>query len=406
MGSTVIILSLPPKTFVGLDLLSFNSSPNFLGIMKIPSGVHFLYTGTDASLSIRNGRWLNLSSTTDTHVLRWDANNETLDLVEQTDSLAQDATTSASSGRGLVDYAALQSATSDLVARDVESEDAEQQESTSTIQEDRAETTDWPDLAGHVSPVLLSRVLSPDWLASSVSSAPDDTENIPGLSHLEASNVLDQLPLNLLPINLKETWAEGDIGRTRTERARDRSWYLSHLIEGVTSRGKDKAFGARQLLGELQFCFLMTLTLANYSCFEQWKRLLSVVFTCRAALDEVEGYFVEMLKVLRLQVRHVEDVEGGLFDLRDENASSWLRALWARFRAVVDEAEKGERDELKKEVADLEKLFEEKYGWQSDRDILKRGMLELEDGERVEVTMPGVDEDEETGEYAPVVIET
>jgi A1 cistron-splicing factor AAR2 len=124
------------------------------------------------------------------------------------------------------------------------------------------------------------------------------------------------------------------------------------------------------------------------------------------ALDEVEEYFVQVLIVLRLQMRHVDDVEGGLFDLRDENASSWLRSLWARFRAVVDEAPKGEMEMLKKEVANLQKLFEDKYGWQSERDLLRRGMLELEDGEKIEVTMAGADEEEETGEYAPVIVET
>ncbi|KAJ9609620.1 hypothetical protein H2200_005948 [Cladophialophora chaetospira] len=406
MTSTLVILSLPPKTFVGLDLVSFNSSPNFLGITKIPSGVHFLYTGTDASLSIRTGRWLNLRADAETHVLRWNGDLETLDLIEPNDPIAQRAATSASNARGLVDYAALQNATADLVARQAESEHTEHEESTDADQEDPAESTDWPSLTAHVSTSLLNRVLSSDWLASSVSSAPDDTETIPGLSHLEASDALDQLPLSLLSINLKQTWAGGDIGRARTDRARDRSWYLGHLIESVTPAGKDNAVGAREVIGELQFCFIMVLTLANYSCLEQWKRLLSVVFTCRKALDEVDVYFVEVLKALRLQIRHVEDVEGGLFDLRDENASSWFRSLWARFRATVDDADKGQREELKKEVADLQKLFEEKYGWQSERDLLRRGMLELEDGERVEVTMPGVDEDEETGEYAPLVVET
>jgi len=45
------------------------------------------------------------------------------------------------------------------------------------------------------------------------------------------------------------------------------------------------------------------------------------------------------------------------------------------------------------------------YGWQSDKDILRRGLLELEDGEMVEVSMDGLDEEEETGEYAPTVVE-
>jgi len=51
-------------------------------------------------------------------------------------------------------------------------------------------------------------------------------------------------------------------------------------------------------------------------------------------------------------------------------------------------------------------MLEEKYGWQNEKDILRRGMVELEDGERVELSMKGVDEDEETGEYAPVVVDT
>jgi A1 cistron-splicing factor AAR2 len=33
-------------------------------------------------------------------------------------------------------------------------------------------------------------------------------------------------------------------------------------------------------------------------------------------------------------------------------------------------------------------------------------MVELEDGERVELSMTGADEDEERGEFAPQVVET
>ncbi|KIY00822.1 uncharacterized protein Z520_03488 [Fonsecaea multimorphosa CBS 102226] len=414
-SSTLIILSLPPKTFVGLDLVSFNSSPHFQGIATIPFGIHFLYTGTDASLSIRHGRWLNLTSASPIQVLRWNSDGETLQVVEQqNDQTARNAIAGvvSNNGRGLVDYAALQNATSELSLRDgsKESDGTSRSAAGDNEEDSRAESTDWPSLTAHISPSLLTRILSPDdWIISSISSAPIDTETIPGLSHLEASNALHQLPLDLLPINLKQTWAGGDIGRVRTDRARDRSWYLGQLIEqAARSPNRDKAAGAREVLGELQFCFLMVLTLANYSCLEQWKRLLSVFLTCRTALDEVEGYFVQVVKVLHLQIKHVDDVEGGLFELRDESGSAWLRTLWARFRTLVDDdaENKGKKESLRKEVDALQRLFEEKYGWQSERDILRRGMLELEDGERVEVTMHGVDEDEETGEYAPVIVET
>ena len=321
MTATLVFLSLPPKTFVGFDLVSFSSSPKFLGITKIPPGIHFLYTGTDASLSIRQGKWLNLNSNNLHQIFRWSSNTETLETVDQDEVTDRHVISSIANGRGLVDYAALQRATSELATKDSENEDISLEQSTlASPEEDRGESTDWPSLASHISSSLLTRVLSAEWVVSSISSAPDDTETIPGLSHLEASNALHQLPLNLIPVNLKQTWADEDIGRMRTDRARDRSWYLSHLIQSITSPEKDKALGAEGLLGELQFCFLTVLTLANYSCLEQWKRLLTVFFTCRTALDEVEAYFVEVVKVLYLQVRHVEDVEGGLFELRDEQA--------------------------------------------------------------------------------------
>ncbi|KAK6379608.1 hypothetical protein LTS17_005680 [Exophiala oligosperma] len=322
------------------------------------------------------------------------------------------------SPQGLVDYPALQDATSDLASREAS---ASQTDTSGTKDQgdgsERGESTDYPSMISHVSPALLTRILTPAWVVSSISSAPSDTEIIPGLSHLEASNALHQSPLDLLPIDLKQTWADEDIGRTRTDRARDRSWYLGHLIESVTPTEADRAVGARQVLGELQFCFLMVLTLANYSCLEQWKRLLDVIFSCQSSIREAEAFFVETVKGFQQQVAHIDDVEGGLFEMRDEGGSAWLRKTWGRFRATVDEVlndpdekSQGSAQEkgvaLKKEVEKVQTLFEQKYGWASEKDILRRGMLELEDGERIEVSMSGADEDEETGEYAPVVVDT
>jgi A1 cistron-splicing factor AAR2 len=146
-----------------------------------------------------------------------------------------------------------------------------------------------------------------------------------------------------------------------------------------------------------------------------------VLLSCQAALGEVQGFFVEVVRVLAMQVRHFDDVEGGMFEMRDEGGSAWLRSVWGRFRAVVEDAFSMGQDEaegkgkgtskvgeqgLKKEVENLQRLFEEKYGWASEKDVLRRGMLELEDGERIEVSMAGVDEDEETGEYAPLIVDT
>ena len=174
---------------------------------------------------------------------------------------------------------------------------------------------------------------------------------------------------------------------------------------GGDSGNGNRQAGAKEVLAELQVCFVMVLTLANYSCLQQWKRLLTVIFTCREAVGEIEGYFAEVLRVLGLQLRHADDVEGGLFELRDEMGSGWLRGLVQGFVEVVSEVD-GVEGELGREMRRFEEGMQERFGWEGKGSVLRRGLLELEDGERVEVSMDGADRDEERGEYAPVVVET
>jgi A1 cistron-splicing factor AAR2 len=241
-----------------------------------------------------------------------------------------------------------------------------------------------------------------DWTISSISSAPQDAEKIPGLSASE-SVVEGEKELNFLAVDLKKTWRDGAVGRERTDAARDRSWYLGRVIEEAGSG--DRKLGTTQVLGELQLCFLMVMTLANWSCLEQWKRILGVLLSCRQALEEVEDYFVAVVRLLGLQLRHCEDVEGGLFDFKEEGAG-WLRGLLGQFRGNVEEVFGTVGGEtLKEELKKVEEYLRNEYGWERGKDVLRRGLLELEDGERVDMDMDGADEEDETGEYAPVVVD-
>src|SRR5271170_909135 len=103
---TLLFLALPPKTFIGIDLFTFNSSPHFHGITSIPSGFHFLYTGTDASLSIRHGRWFYIplstaGKSTRPLVWKWDVESESLEV------LPSDSDLVTVPSRGLIEFAAL-----------------------------------------------------------------------------------------------------------------------------------------------------------------------------------------------------------------------------------------------------------------------------------------------------------
>ena len=411
---TLIFTGLPPKTFIGLDLLSFNSAPNFHGIKDVPVGLHFVYNGTDASLSIRSGRWLDCENSKTVHVLEWLPQEESLSILENGSDKARLALSKLGGPKplNLISYTALENTTANLPAEATGSND---ESSGSPI------NTDWPVLTSHISLETVSRIAASSTLTS-ISSSPADAENIPGLTHSEALSALpSDSHLELIPINVKQTWASGDIGSVRTERARDHSWYLGHLMESVAtteetagddSEASQRQAGAKALLGELQFTFLMILTLANYSCLEQWKRILTVVLNCKTALVDAEAYFVEFLKVLALQMAHGEDVDGGLFELREESGSAWLRGLVRRFRSSVedvlgDKEEGGTRKgDLLKQLEHFEELMNDRYGWELGKGWSRRGMVQLDDGETVEVSLLGADEDDEVGDWAPTVVDS
>lgn len=406
-SATVFFQGLPSKTFVGIDLFSFDASPSFRGISAFPPGPHFIYTGTDASLSIRHGYWFHIeppshSSSSQTLTWRWNTDLECLKQTQETSQEIIRAESDQTPGNGLVSYSDI----ADASRQQYENGRGSDIGAVGTVQQ-------WVDLTSYVTQSLLDRLLrsrtssnskvhSVSHRVSSASSAAVDVEHIPGLSSSE-SQLDSELPFNFLPIDLKRTWREGAVGRERTESALDMSWYLSHLMDSLSTNG-DRKLGAAQILGELQFCFVAILTLANWSCLQQWRRLLGLLLGCRRAVEEIEQYFVEVLRVLRLQMECCEAVEGGLFELREEGSSGWLRSLLDGFKAGVKDAN-GEKGPLWKEIEKLEEFMKEMYGWEAGGNVLKRGLLQLEDGEMVEMEMNGLDKEDETGDYAPVIVD-
>jgi A1 cistron-splicing factor AAR2 len=148
----------------------------------------------------------------------------------------------------------------------------------------------------------------------------------------------------------------------------------------------------------------MVLTLNNNSCLEQWKRLLQLLFTCRQAVKERSSFFLELLKVLRMQLSHCADMDTSLFDM-NEIGGGFLKPLFTRFRRSLDEFDGKWKSDLVDELEDLQDYLHKAFGWELDGSYVKRGLLELEDGERVEMDVNGADEDDELGDYAPTLVE-
>ncbi|KAK2800892.1 hypothetical protein FQN51_005827 [Onygenales sp. PD_10] len=472
---TLLLTSLPAKTLIGIDLLSFTTTPSFHGIKNLPPGPHFLYTGTTESFSLRNGEWFFIRPNTNTgveiHLRKWDGNVESVVPVdERTEEGRQEAMRlRANLGRiwqdgGLLAYPSGQQQGEQRPPKkkgnrleitmhpqgeytQSPSGSPSPSPSPSTSTSTSTSISDWPHLTTHITPAVLSRILgnpTPNppappssantntesqsqsqpqparWTISSGSSASRDRDEIPGLSAAEVSSALslggegaaagaEDKELRFLPVDLKRTWRAGAVGRERTQAAQDRSWALGEVIAGFAGRGDGgkEGEGEAQILGELQFTFLMVLTLMNFSCLEQWKRLLGLIFTCRAACKEREGFFVSVLRLVRLQLRHFEDVEGGLFEMDGDDGGVFLKKLLVGLRRVVDEEFAAEEVAgVKRELGLLEEWVKGEYGWELRRgNVVRRGMLELEDGEMVEMVVEGAEEEDEMGEYAPVVVD-
>ncbi|EEH38972.1 AAR2 family protein [Paracoccidioides lutzii Pb01] len=495
---TLLLTSLPPKTLIGIDLLSFNSTPNFHGINNLPPGPHFLYTGTTESFSLRSGEWFfiqdrhsasggNINVATadiDIRLRKWDAETEALVTFDERceEGRAEAMRLRANLGRiwrsgGLLAYDRARGVGSQRHPRQQPQEhnignDVDLTLHQPQIRQDAPEelTTDWRQLTDYISPSVLSRILGPAaspnahvpssnnsttntplprWTVSSGSSAARDRDDIPGLTAAEIARAYTTASMSgaaseqerefrFLPVDLKRTWRVGAVGRERTEAAQDRSWALGDLVgrfgdvngsvddittttatsvpameastPAIIGEGGRQEPGEAQVLGELQFTFLMVLTLMNFSCLEQWKRLLGLLLTCRTAVREREAFFVRVLRLLRCQLRHFDDVEGGLFEMDGDDGGALLRKLLMRFsKTVQDIAEEqggGVVGMVRRELVLLEDWVKREYDWEIRQGrTVRRGMMQLEDGENVELEVKGTEEDEEIGEYAPVIVD-
>ncbi|OJJ01190.1 hypothetical protein ASPVEDRAFT_129440 [Aspergillus versicolor CBS 583.65] len=434
---TLLTPHLPPKTFVGIDLITFKSTPNFHGIRGIPPGWHFVYTGTTEGLSLRVGGWFFVpepdnrntgnNNAGDIRVWKWNEYTESLEQLrpdERAEGMRYKANIGGlwSSG-GLFGYRSRVTAAAVLKRAGVaENNGFGEGELDEEEEEGRRE---WGSLTGWFSENLLSRITGEPgvdwegrkrWVVTSGSTARQDDDDIPGveggfMGTKERESPADnrEREFSFVPVDLKMTWREGAIGPERTEAARDRSWALGEIVHSISSSHSDSAEGEAQVLGELQFTFLMGLTLMNYSCLQQWKRLLGLILTCRRAIVDRASFMADVLRLLLLQLKRCDDVEGGLFDqLGAEGgteSAEFLRKLLRGFRTALYEVLEDVEapSPVRTEFERLEAWVKSEYDWELNRDaVLRKGMLQLEDGEEVEMEM--IDHEEEE-EYAPVVVD-
>ena len=377
-ASALLLLDIPAGILCGIDLLSFTTSNSFRGIKQIPSGWHFVFTSETLSQSIRDGFWFHIpdtSTTLSTLVVRkWEPRLGCLQHCDDDENYR--AKVQEWWEKHLSPYRQ------------------------SAAHEELSESGAWAGLTQHITPRLLSHLTqTEEWRITSASSAKQDRDDIPGLSNEEVG---EEKELGVLGIDLKRTWRKGATGRERTEGALDSSWALDDVIDRWN---EDNSHDGDQILGQMEACFLMVLTVANYSCLEEWKRCVGLALTCKRAVRQRSEWFARFLVLSRKQMERCEDVEGGSFDMSDEGGGQlkkWLKGFKMTIRQVLNE---GEGEDIKEEMEALEAFLKSQYEWNLGDEFVRKGMLDLEDGEQVYLETNEMEGEDERGEYAPVVVE-
>lgn len=135
-------------------------------------------------------------------------------------------------------------------------------------------------------------------------------------------------------------------------------------------------------------------------------RLLQLIFTCQKAVEERQCFFIEILRIVKLQLAHNDDVEGGLLEMDGEDGNTMIKKILMKFRRILYDDLTVDVSAVKAEFIKLEKWVKEEYGWELAKEsTVRRGMVELEDGEQVELEVNGAEEEDETGDYAPVIVD-
>ncbi|PUU79667.1 AAR2 protein-domain-containing protein, partial [Tuber borchii] len=382
------LTSIPPGTFIGIDLTTFTSTPAFQGIKLIPPGLHLLYYSTTTDSSLRNGFWFYA------HPERviskaWDPTADTATLVDAPSSAKLEERVYV---ENLTPYR-------QRARRGGEGEEEEEEE--------------WRALSGGVRERTLERCLGEGWVCGTA-----------GVSEMDY-DVGEEALMGFPPgggggvdvvwtkVDLKVTWPAGTIGRERTEMANDRSWALNNLLHELASGNQEEEEAERELLGELQLSFIMSITLGSYSAMEQYRRILGLCLTSRTCVfHERRGLFEGLLETLLAQLDYVDgDFWAGFVDGGDGD-ENWLAKLLRRFGCGIKEVVSEQRqvdpdkDSIVRLFRGIESLTRRKFDWVLDRrDVVRRGLVQTEDGDMVELELAGLDEEDETGEYAPVIVE-
>ncbi|KAL7919911.1 AAR2 domain-containing protein [Trichoderma austrokoningii] len=398
-GDVLLILDLPEVSLVGYDAVSFTAK-HFGGIRDIPTGPHFFWVTHPDSGSVRTGFWITSSGIDQVHVLQWDKFTETILEPSRAEARIQ-ADNLESFHEKLVPY------------HDPSSVNQEPIKMESSLDQDSKEKLRmWKRLSESVTERVLNRVTGQRANSWHV----DTTDRVKGAVLLAAemelerrlsNHLLQSRELNFSFSQNSKTYNAESLGADRTLAATDATPYMKSVM---TAPGKELTDD--DVVGELQFAFIVGVHLGNDACIQQWWHMvLKLVLKAHLLPEYFPVLASKLLQAIASQIRYSSEWLGeSILDYGGSNSHDLRLALIVYKRRLAEVLERLGQEATADQIkvgSSFAKVEAEVVGlgWDLYGDYLRKGKVMMEDGEEVELEMAELQAEDERGEWAPEVVQ-
>ncbi|KAL7935701.1 AAR2 domain-containing protein [Trichoderma chlorosporum] len=398
-GDVLLILDLPEVYLVGYDTTSFIAR-HFGGIRDIPPGPHFFWVTHPDSGAVRTGFWIISSGTHQVHVLQWDKFNETVLEPSRAEARIQ-ADNLENFHDKLVPYSDPSSANSGVGKLEA------------SVQKAASEKLKmWKRLSGSVTEQVLERVTGQHANSWHV----DTTDRVKGAVLLAAemelerrfsNHLLQSRELNFSFSQHSKTYTAETLGAARSLAATDATPYLMSVMDEP-----NKELSESDVVGELQFAFIVGVHLGNDACIQQWWHMvLKLIFKAYLLPEHRPVLASKLLQTVAAQLQYSSEwLDESIMDYSGSNSQE-LRLALIIYKRRLDEVLESLGPVATPEQITVGNSFTKveaevvALGWDLHADYLRKGKVMMEDGEEVEVEMAELQAEDERGEWAPEVVE-
>ncbi|TPX60917.1 hypothetical protein PhCBS80983_g01460 [Powellomyces hirtus] len=395
-GAIVLFLDAPSNMEFGVDCYSWTTGPIFKGLKLIPPGMHFIYYSAvnrmGESTAIRTGFWVNFLPR-QVLVKRWNPATE--------DVFADDELDEEETNRFRTNFRDFDRFLGVYPLLPIDGDPI------SPYQK-------WLRLSTHITPDIAKRVLPQSGKISAMScvsrfsdvdetrpefrsrgviraeqkeATVDSMDIVPSQSSTSVPNTANKttaLPVEVLqltftPIDLKRSFPPGASGVELTKYSIDKSYLLAQALKLHYKDYKD-------LLGELQLSFIIFLIGEVYDGYEQWKTLVHLLCQSAEAIGQYGcTLFPEFIEILIKQLKvHPSD-----FFMDALSGDNFIRSNILLLSQTLRDRDSPVPKLLQDAMQTLLDFVDMRFKW----DV------------RQEARLTQMDEEDDEGEYAPVVVE-